>query len=99
MSTIPIKHPRRIDPSLVEIGDDISVEHKPDRGVTTILRGIVGKRVDNGQTRYLMTVEGATLIAWEPNRLNGYKVTLFGRDEPVQETLFDVRQMVEQRIA
>lgn len=99
MATIPITQPRRIDPSLVEVGDDISVEHKPDRGVTTTLRGIVGKRVDSGQTRYLMTTDGATILAWEPGRLNRYKVTLFGREEMPQEVLFDVRQLVEQRIA
>ena len=99
MSTIAVRQPHRIDPSLVEIGDDISVEHKAERGIITTLRGIVAKRVDSGQTRYMITSEGATLLAWEPGRTNKIKVTLFGRDAKPVETLFDDIEQVELRIA
>jgi hypothetical protein len=102
MATIPIKQPRRIDPSLVEIGDDISVTFKKDRGLTTTNRGIVGKRMDSGSTRYLLTEEGATLLAWEPSRTKLVEVTLYGREEVPQSTLFDIAEgidLVKQRIA
>lgn len=98
MSPRPIKQPRRIDPSLVEIGDDVSVEHPEDRGVTTTLRGIVAKRVDHGDTRYLMTKEGATLMAWSPKG-NKIKVTLFARDDVPQVTLFEMPEEFKARIA
>lgn len=99
MATLPIKQPRRIDPSLIEIGDDILIEHKTERGIATMLRGIVGKRVDSGKTRYLMTNEGATLLAWEPGKINKYKVILFGRDATPQATLFDDMAELSDRIA
>lgn len=87
---INYRQPQSIDPAVIEIGDDISVELPADRGVTTSLRGVVGKRVDHGSTRYLMTAEGATLLAWEAKRRNkGPKVTIYGREEHPQATLFD----------
>lgn len=83
-----IGQPRFIDPSLIELGDEISVEHKPDHGITTTLQGIVAKRADAGETRYLMTKEGATLLAWSPKRNAKYRVTLIAREEPENATIF-----------
>ena len=83
-----IGQPRFIDPSLIEVGDEISVEHKPDRGVITTIRGVVGKRVDSGDTVYLITEEGATLLAWSAKRTNKYRVTLYAREEPENATIF-----------
>lgn len=99
MSPRPIKQPRRIDPSLVEIGDDISVEHKEDRGITTTLRGIVAKRVESGSTRYYLTKEGATLMAWQPGKSNKFKITLFARDDVPQSSLFDLPDELTERLA
>jgi hypothetical protein len=99
MATFAIKQPRRIDPSLVEIGDDISITRKPERGVTTTLRGIVGKRIDVGATRYMMTDEGATLFAWEAMQTVGLTITLYGREEKPQSTLFELDPEIERRIA
>jgi hypothetical protein len=90
-----IGRPRPIDPSLIEDGDDISVEHKANRGIVMTLRGVVAKRVDGGSTRYLMTAEGATLLAWEPGKKNAIKVTLYGREEPEQATMFDLPTEIE----
>lgn len=82
--------PQPINPAVIEIGDDISVELPEDRGVTTTIRGIVGKRIDSGATRYLMTAEGATLLAWEAKRRNKQpKVVIYGREEHPQATLFE----------
>lgn len=97
-----IKSPRLIDVSLIETGDLISVEHKPSRGVTTTLKGVVAKRVDSGATRYLMTEEGATLVSWEPGKANRFKITLFGREEPEEEAMFELPdniQQIKERVA
>lgn len=87
--------PRRIQPELVEIGDDIEVTLKPDKGVTTTVRGIVGKRMDSGKTRYYMTVEGSTLLAWEPNTTKISRVTIHSRLIKSDETLFESDLMTE----
>lgn len=99
MATFAIKQPRRIDPSLIEIGDDIAVEHKANRGLVVTQRGIVAKRIDHGSNRYLMTEEGATILAWEPGKNTGVKITLYGREEKPQETLFDNMDELRARIA
>lgn len=98
MATKPIGQPRFIDPALVEIGDDISVESRPVRGAKVTTRGIVGKRVDGGETRYMMTAEGYTLFAWEPHGNAGIKITLYGREEKPQESIFDLSD-IEKRYA
>lgn len=99
MSPKPIKQPRRIDPSLVEIGDDVSIEHPASRGVTTILRGIVHHRSESGSTRYYHTVEGATLFAYDPTKVNKIKIILYARDDVPQTTLFELPSELEQRFA
>lgn len=99
MATRPIKQPRRIDPSLVEIGDDIAVEHPEKRGIVTINRGIVASRMESGSTRYYLTKDGATLMAWDAKGINKIKVILYGRDEVPQTTLFELPGEVEKRIA
>lgn len=97
--TYPIKQPRRIDPSLIEIGDDISVEFKKSRGLTTSNRGIVGKIVKSGAARFLCTSEGATIMSWTPGHKANVKVTLYGRAVKVQDTLFDAMDELRERIA
>ena len=89
--TVPIRRPRIIMPELVEIGDDISVEiKKPNRGIITTKRGIVGKRIYSGKARFYTTDEGATLFSFEPGTPHGLLITLYGRAENVSETLFEV---------
>lgn len=95
----PIKQPRRIDPSLVEVGDDISVEHPMTKGIITILRGVVHHRSEGGSTRYYHTEEGATLFAYDPTRTNKVKIVLYGRDEMPQSTLFETAEELKERIA
>lgn len=99
MKTLAIGQPRLIDPSLVEKGDDISVEYVRDKGIITTLRGIVGKRVDSGKSRYLLTTEGATLLSWSPDRKSRIKVTLFGRAELAHPTMFDLPEELAERMA
>lgn len=88
MATEPIGRPRVIDPSLIEPGDDIEVVHKRDQGVIMTLRGVVAKRSDSGNVRYLSTAEGATLLAWEPGRRGKVTVTLYGRETNPHPSLF-----------
>lgn len=97
--TYAIKQPRRIDPSLIEIGDDIFVEFPKGRGIVTSNRGIVGKIVKSGSARFLCTVEGATIMSWTPGSVNKVKVTLYGRAEKVTDTLFDDMESIKERIA
>lgn len=99
--TIPIKSPRTIDPSLIEQGDDISVEIiKPNRGIKTTKRGIVAKKIYSGKSQFYLTAEGATLFSFEPGRSHGLKIMLYGRAEVVSDTLFDIEMpTVRARIA
>ncbi len=99
MATFAIKTPRRIDPSLVEHGDDISVEHKPERGLTSSVRGIVDKIAVIGSGRHFLTSEGATILVWFPGKANTAKITLYGRAEAVQDVLFDNMDELRNRIA
>jgi len=85
-----IGQPRFIDPSLVEIGDEISVQLKEDHGITTTLLGVVAKRLDVGTTRYLITKENSTILAWDVKRTRGVKVTLIAREEPEQSSMFNL---------
>lgn len=82
--------PRRIDPSLVEIGDKISVIHKRDRGITMTLEGVVADRVDHGKTRRFVTSENATLFAFDVDSKPTVTVTLITRQAVPQATLFEV---------
>lgn len=93
-----IGQPRFIDPSLVEEGDEISVEHIANKGVTTTVRGIVDKRLEQGTMRRFITAEGGTLMAWEPGRLPKYRVTLYAREEPANATMFDLPIEIEERM-
>lgn len=95
----PIKQPRRIDPSLVEVGDDVSVELPTDRGITTTLRGIVKSVVRSNATNYYMTEEGATLFAHTPGHVNKIKVTLFARDDVPQTAMFELTEEIKERLA
>jgi hypothetical protein len=100
--TVPIKRPRIIRPEIIEIGDDIAVENvKPDKGIRTTVRGVVGKVIKTGQTRYYMTVEGATLFAFEIGRTPTATITLYGRAEFVSESLFEIGtlQGVKERLS
>jgi hypothetical protein len=78
--------PRKIQPELIELGDTISVVHKRNQGIVTVLEGTVATRQDSGNVRYLLTKEGATLLAWTPGR-NDVAVRLLSRPETKQPTL------------
>lgn len=83
------KYPHAIKPELIEIGDDIEVTLPKVDGVTHTLRGIVGKRVDHGAVRYLLTDEGYTILAWEPGKTS-VKVMIHSRKPLKNESLFDI---------
>lgn len=91
-----IGQPRFIDPSLVEEGDEISVEHKEDKGITTILKGVVAKRIDTGAVRRYTTSENATLFAYEPGKPVRVRITLFAREEPTNAGLFDIEESINE---
>ncbi len=78
--------PRKIQPELIELGDTISVAHKRNQGIVTVLEGTVATRQDSGNVRYLLTKEGATLLAWVPGRKD-VAVKLLSRPVAVQPTL------------
>lgn len=80
--------PRPIKSEMIEIGDEIEVTLPKTDGVVHTLRGVVGKRMDHGAVRYLLTQEGYTLLAWEPGRA-GVKVTLHKRKPINQEPIFE----------
>lgn len=93
----------RIKPELIELGDTISVVHKRNQGVVSILEGIVHERRDSGNVRYLLTAEGATLLAWTPGRTD-VTVRLINRPAKPQPTLayFDnnvIDETIRERIA
>lgn len=92
-----INLPRPIKPELIEIGDDIEVTLPKVDGVVHTLRGVVGKRIDHGAARHLLTEEGYTLLAWEPGRA-GVKVTLHKRKPAEQQSLFDYDYLNETRM-
>lgn len=78
-------------PELVEVGDDISVEIvKPNRGIVTTKRGIIGKMMYSGKSRFYVTSEGATIFSFEPGKAHGLKITLYGRAEVIQDSLFEL---------
>ena len=83
-----IGQPRFIDPSLVEVGDEISVEHVENKGVTTTVKGVVFERLEQGSMRRFITSEGGTLMAFEPGRISKFRVTLYAREEPENATIF-----------
>lgn len=91
--------PEKIDPSLINIGDEISVEHKSDNGLTTTVRGIVGKQASFHSVKHLMTDQGATILTWTPGKDHGLKVMRHSKLEMVQNTLFDAMDEVRKRIA
>lgn len=83
--------PKPIKPELVQIGDDITVTHAPNKGIVTSVRGVVARREDHGSVRHLVANEGGSIIAWEPGKDNKVRVVLHGRVEVNnQETLFEV---------
>lgn len=89
MTRIRYAAPHTIDPSLVEIGDDILVEYSPSKGVTTYHRGIVAKSNYNGDTRSFITADGGTIAVWSPRDRRKLKILLYSRLEQTQESLFD----------
>lgn len=89
--------PIEIKPELVEIGDEIQVQHQRKRGITMILHGIVAQRNDHGATRFLATAEGADLLAWSAAGNRNIRVYLLSREEKEQPTLFDIDGMEEVR--
>ncbi len=95
--------PREIKPELVEIGDTVRVVHKRKNGVVMTLEGVVGKRVDNGPARHMMTVEGSTLFAWGGRHNSPVTVWLLNRKPQEQDELpmnfSEFMANVRQRIA
>lgn len=85
---MPAKYPHSIKPELVQIGDEIEVTLPKVDGVVHSLKGVVGKRLDHGAVRYLLTDEGYTLLAWEPGK-SGVKVMIHSRKPILQQTLFE----------
>lgn len=86
---------KEIQPELIEIGDTISVTHKREQGIVLVLEGTVAKRQDSGNVRYLLTVEGGTLLAWEPGR-KGVRVTLLSRPESLQPQITFINDFLEE---
>lgn len=79
--------PRIIPAELIEIGDKVRIKHRPKKGVTTILEGVVSDRRDHGSVRFLYTDEGATLVSWQPGVSTGITITLLDRPPAEQEPL------------
>lgn len=86
--------PRAIDPSLIEIGDTIKVTHKKSHGMQMSMTGTVAKRDDHGATRYYMTEEGGTLLAWNVKRKDVH-ILLLHREEASQTAMFSFNEWEE----
>ena len=94
-----LRLPRAIDPSLIEVGDTIRVSIPADKGVEVTYTGTVHHRNDHGSTRYLLTEEGATILAWEVKGNKKVQVLLLKRAEPVQSTLSFFDTDIPERLA
>jgi hypothetical protein len=87
---------RVIDPSLIEIGDTISVVHPRNQGIVHILEGVVHKRQETGNVRYFTTSEGATLLAWTPGVRTNVKVTLLSRPEVTPPQITFINEFLDE---
>lgn len=74
------------------------MSHRKDRGIEMTLTGTVGKRVDSGNTRYLMTAEGATLMSWNEKENKLIHVLLLHR-QPQEQTPLWTHDELDKRLA
>lgn len=91
-------NPWEINPSLIEIGDDIEVHLPAKQGIKSTNRGVVASRKDVGSTRYYLTAENGTIFAADSKLPKRVKVFIYGRETVPQETLFDAMDAVRERM-
>lgn len=91
------KFPRPIKPELIEIGDDIEITLPKTEGVIHKIRGVVSRREDHGNIRYLINDEGYIILAWAPGERTGVIVTLYSRKPVAQLSLFEPEFITEVR--
>jgi len=80
--------PRKIHPSLLDYGDEITVKLPIHGGIVTSLTGRVRNKTRSGKTNYWRTTEGSILVAWESSGPTP-DVTLLDR-EPLPQTRLEL---------
>ena len=81
--------PRVIDPSLVDVGDTITVTYPKDAGVLVHMVGKVARIRDEGNYKHFDTKEGGRIFHWRAGDRSGIRVTLTARDPQPQIPMFD----------
>lgn len=77
---------RKINPSLMDYGDLVSVQLPEHGGIVTTLTGRARNKTRSGKTNYWRTNEGSILVAWESDSPTP-NVTLLDREPLPQSRL------------
>ena len=95
-----VRMPRRIHPEQVEIGDEVEVVFKRERGIEFTHKGIVAKEMINGTRHDMLTAEGATIFSWTAGKNDLVRVVLHSKEIKNAEPLFsDLMNEIRDRIA
>ena len=88
-----LEYPRKVSPELLEEGDLITVTLPKSAGITMTKHGRIYRRVDHGNLRQYLTIEGAVILTWQPDQKPKYTVTLHERIPYKEEPLFDLERL------
>jgi hypothetical protein len=88
--------PRKIDPSLIQEGDEIIVRWPKEQGVATTMEGRVHElRLGSSGFTHFITREGGRLMTWKVGDKSRLNVTLTHRDLVTQIPLFGMDEIRE----
>ena len=90
--------PRIIDPSLIVIGDVISVIYPDDLGIVYAMEGKVAALHNNARNTNFVTKEGGILLTWKVGDSKKIKVWLLKR-EPMEQTPMFGMDEIRERIS
>jgi hypothetical protein len=87
--------PRIIDPSLIVVGDTISVMHPDDLGIMYSMEGKVAVLHVNTRGTNFVTKEGGILLTWRVGDRTKIKVWLLKRPPMEQTPMFGMDEIRE----